>query len=122
MPEKRVLIVEDDPSVRGALADALACAGVQVTVAADGAGGLECLCLGPPPSVILLDVRARRCGGEELLRALRADRRFEHVPVVTMTTGRERSNVADAVADLHAPFDSGDLVAIVLSLFEADAA
>lgn len=119
---RRVLIIEDDADVRTALADALTDAGVQAVVAVDGLDGLERLRAGPPPSAILLDLRMPRLGGEDFLRQMRADPRYEHVPVITMTAGSEPTDDREVVAHLHKPFDLDDLLQLVLSLFEAHAA
>ncbi len=111
--------MEEDADVRDALAAAMADAGAVVVVAADGAEALVQLRAGPLPSVILLDLREPRFGGEELLRALRADARFERVPVITMAGGA--ADGRDAVPRPHRPVDVADLRAIVLSLLDAAA-
>jgi CheY-like chemotaxis protein len=54
---RRILIVEDDADLREALAEAMADAGAEVVVAADGVDALARLRSGPRPSVILLDLR-----------------------------------------------------------------
>jgi CheY-like chemotaxis protein len=87
-----------------------------VRVAADGVEALAELRSGPRPSVILLDLRLPRLGGEEFLHEMRADPRFEHLPVITMTGG---AGAADGiVARLHKPVDVDDLREIVRSLVE----
>lgn len=120
MEARRILIVEDDAEVREALAAAMAGAGAEVVVAADGKDALALLRSGPPPSAILLDVRLPRLGCEEFLREMRADPRFEHLPVITMS-GACAADDRDVVARLQGPLDVADLRQIVLSLFEAAA-
>jgi CheY-like chemotaxis protein len=119
---EHVLVVDDDTAVRAALAEALEGAGLRVDLAADGAAGLEHLRRGPPPAVIVVDLRVAQLRGEEFLRELRADPRFEHVPVITMTAGLEPPDGDGVLAYLHEPFDVGDLLGIVLSLTGASAA
>jgi CheY-like chemotaxis protein len=119
---RRVLIIEDDADVREGLAAAMEDAGAEVAVAADGLEGLARLREGPRPAVILLDLRLPRLGGEDFLREVRADPRFEHLPVITMTAGSSVASGDDIVARLQKPFDFEDLRRIVESLFEADAA
>jgi CheY-like chemotaxis protein len=114
----RILIVEDDSEVREALAEAMADSGAEVDVAADGLDALERLRSGPLPSVILLDLRLPRLGGEEFLREMRADPRLEHLPVITMTGGAGATEGSGVVARLHKPVDLNDLREIVMSLFE----
>jgi CheY-like chemotaxis protein len=115
----RILIVEDDRDVREALAGAFDGAGVRVDVAEDGLAGLAQLANGPLPAVILLDLRMPRLGGEDFLRAIRGDRRYDAVPVITMTAGTESPDRDEVVAHLKKPFDLDDLLGIVLSLCEA---
>ena len=119
---KRILLIEDDTDVRDALADALRDAGLAVDVAVDGLAGLERLRVDPVPSLILLDLRLPRLGGEEFLRAMRNDEAYEHVPVITMTAGSDPVDDEDVVAHLHKPFDLDDLLQIVLSVTGASAA
>ncbi len=118
---RRILIVEDDAGVREALADAMEDAGAEVVVAVDGLDALELLRSGPRPAVILLDLRLPRLGGQEFLRELRADPRFEHIPVITMTGGAAAAEGEDIVARLHKPIDLDDLREIVESLLDAAA-
>src|SRR6266498_2300007 len=118
MADRRILIVEDDADIRETLAEAMADVGADVVVAEDGIDALECLRSGPRPSVILLDLRLPRMGGEDFLREMRSDPRYEHVPVITMTAGTGSAQGSEIVARLHKPFDVDDLRQIVMSLFE----
>jgi two-component system response regulator MprA len=111
----RVLIIEDDPEVREALAEGLSSAGLQAELAVDGEDGLRRLADGIPPSVILLDLRLPRLGGAEFLQRLRADSRYDALPVISMTAGADRPGSAVA-AHLRKPFDLDDLLDIVRSL------
>jgi CheY-like chemotaxis protein len=121
VPERRILVIEDDARVRASLAKALGDAGLGVDHAADGRSGLAALRSGARPSVIVLDLRMPRLCGVEFLHEMRADPRFEHIPVITMSTGGE-PNDAGTLAHTHRPFDLDDLLDIVLSLAEASAA
>jgi two-component system, chemotaxis family, chemotaxis protein CheY len=120
--EKHILVIEDDAEVRTALATVLGDAGLCVDLAADGLSGLAHLRDGARPSVIVLDLRMPRLCGVEFLREMRADPRFEHIPVITMSAGLETPTTGDALAHLYKPFDVDDLLGIVLSLTEATAA
>jgi CheY-like chemotaxis protein len=119
---KHILVIEDDPDVRHAVAEALQDAGLRVDVAVDGLDGLERLRRGVPPALILLDMRMPRLGGEEFLRELRADADLGHIPVITMTASARHETGQEVLAHLHKPFDLDDLLGIVLSLVEPDAA
>jgi CheY-like chemotaxis protein len=120
---KRILVIEDDPDVRSAVADALREAGLLVDVAKDGFEGIEQLTTPSPPAVILLDLRMPRMGGEELLRRVRSDPRLEEIPVITMTGGPDLGvKGSELLAHLRKPFDLDDLLQVVLSLTDASAA
>jgi CheY-like chemotaxis protein len=121
MSSRCILIVEDDADIRESLAEAMSDGGIEVVVAADGVDALERLHRGARPAVILLDLRLPRLGGQEFLAELRADSRFEHVPVITMTAGTSRAEGDEIVARLRKPFDLHDLRQIVESLFEVAA-
>lgn len=119
MSKSRILIIEDDPDVRAALADALAAAGAEVALAADGSDGLAQLRRGALPSVILLDLRQPRLDGDRFLRELREDTRYADVPVISMTSGGRSSGRAPVSAHVEEPFDIPDLLRIVLSLCDS---
>jgi CheY-like chemotaxis protein len=118
-----ILVIEDDAGVREALSKVLGDAGLRVEVATDGLTGLERLRKGARPSVIVLDLQMPRLCGVEFLHEMRADPRFEHIPVITMSGGgADPARDEDRRADVQRPFDPEDLLGIVLSLTEPSAA
>jgi DNA-binding response OmpR family regulator len=83
---KRVLVVDDDPSL-GLLAQlVLERAGFSVRRAADGPLALEALAEDPLPDLVLLDVMLPRLDGFEVLRRIRADARTKDLPVIMVTS------------------------------------
>ncbi len=90
-----VLVVEDDPSVRGLLQTLLAAQGYRVAAADDGLAGLV-RASAAPPALILLDLMMPDLGGLRVLEELRGDRRLAQVPVVVVT------GMVDAVPGLKA--------------------
>jgi DNA-binding response OmpR family regulator len=66
----RVLVVEDDPSVRGLLQTILEDEALDVVLAADGEEGLR-LARTIRPDVVLLDVMMPGLGGPDVIRRLR---------------------------------------------------
>ncbi|MFE4968926.1 response regulator transcription factor [Streptomyces sp. NPDC056660] len=108
-----VLVVDDDPGVREALALGLGLEGFTVRPAEDGARALEEVAE-RPPSVIVLDVTMPGLSGVEVVRALRAQGRT--LPVCMLSA---RDEVDDRVAGLAAgaddyvvkPFSIGELAA-----------
>jgi two-component system response regulator RegX3 len=83
---KKILVIEDEESIRVPLVDALEDEGFSVLVAADGEAGLT-LGLREDPDLILLDLMLPGLDGFELLSALRADR--VTAPVVILSARGE---------------------------------
>jgi len=73
MSRGRLVIVEDDVSIRRGLADALTHAGYEVVEASDGASGLGAACT-PGVDLVLLDVLMPGMDGFEVLAELRRSR------------------------------------------------
>jgi two-component system alkaline phosphatase synthesis response regulator PhoP len=86
MPERRtpikILIIEDDASIRQGIADAVEFEGYETLVANRGDIGLE-LALQANCDLILLDLILPGCNGLEILRQVRRDR--PTLPVIILT-------------------------------------
>ena len=95
----RILVVDDEPSVRDALDRALRMDGYKVQLAADGREALDALA-DQPPDAIVLDVLMPEVGGLEVCRRLRAA--GDKTPVLMLTA---RDAVDDRVAGLDAGAD-----------------
>jgi DNA-binding response OmpR family regulator len=80
----RVLVVEDDPNVRGLLETLLSSEGYEVSTASDGLGGLVKLS-SARPDLMLLDLMMPDLGGVRVLEELRADPQLSAVPVIVVT-------------------------------------
>jgi two-component system response regulator MtrA len=96
--DARILLVEDDPSIREVTAIGLRAAGFEVDTAADGIAGLERWRTGQP-DLILLDVMLPRMDGLEVCREIR---RESTTPVVMLTA---RGDTIDVVVGLEAGAD-----------------
>jgi two-component system response regulator MprA len=94
-----VLLVEDDPAVRGAVERALRHAGHQPALAADGVRALE-QATAVPYDAVVLDLGLPGLDGLEVCRRLRAFGNL--VPVLMLTA---RAAVAERVAGLDAGAD-----------------
>jgi two-component system, OmpR family, response regulator MprA len=114
----RVLVAEDDRSVRDSLVRALTFEGYEVFTAADGAEALTAV-LDTQPDVIVLDVLMPNVDGLTACRVLR--QRGDRTPVLMLTA---RHEVSDRVAGLDAgaddylvkPFALDELLARLRSL------
>ena len=112
--DARILLVEDDPSIREVTAIGLRSAGFTVETADDGAAGLERFTAGAF-DLVLLDVMLPRLDGLDVCRAIR---RTSTIPIVMLTA---RADTLDVVVGLEAgaddyvkkPFEVPELVARV---------
>ena len=79
-----VLVAEDEALIALSLADLLEAEGYEVVVAPDGADALDAARrLGGALDVLVTDLNMPRLGGEDLIRAVRAER--PGLPVVVVT-------------------------------------
>jgi two-component system response regulator MprA len=95
----RLLVVDDDPSVREALALVLDLHGFDVATACDGREAIRTLALDSPDAVVL-DVLMPGLDGLEVCRRMRAT--GNRTPVLMLTA---RAEVSDRVAGLEAGAD-----------------
>ena len=119
----RLLIVEDDPTLRGGLVDAFELEGFAVSAAIDGIAATQ-LALSESFDVVLLDVMLPGKGGLEVLRDLRAA--GQKLPVLLLTArGDENDRVfgLELGADDYVtkPFSLRELVARVRALLRREA-
>lgn len=109
---RRVLVIEDEPGIRGFAARALGAAGFAVDQAAGGREGLR-LALGGQPDCVLLDLRLPDLDGEEVLRRLREQRPGQAVVIWSAGADRDaerRCLSLGARACLPKPVPVADLV------------
>jgi two-component system, cell cycle response regulator DivK len=76
-----LLLIEDDPALRAALALTLESAGYGVTAAEDGERGLE-LATAILPDVILMDIMLPQMNGWEARESLAANPSTAEIPVI----------------------------------------
>ena len=79
-----VLVVEDDPSVRGLLQTLLSAEGYDVVTASDGLAGLVKVS-SAPPALVLLDLMMPDLGGVRVLEEMRDDPELVDIPVIVVT-------------------------------------
>jgi len=122
MAEHRILLVEDDDDVAGAMVAVLEGEGYSVVRARDGEDALRALREGLAPCLIVLDILMPRMDGIEFRRVQRSDPSMSHIPVVVV------SGVANMLDDIRAmgvarcfrkPVDFDELLGVVTELCPA---
>lgn len=110
MTPSKILIIEDEPGIAENLAALLGAKGHSVSMALDGAKGIE-LARKTKFNLVLLDVMLPRMSGFDVAKLLRADAKTKAMKII-MVTGLDRMNDVEeafrAGADdyLIKPFDS----------------
>jgi len=120
----RILVVDDDRSLRDALRRALTLAGYDLVLAEGGQDGLTKIA-GEVPDAVVLDIGMPDIDGLEVCRRLRSA--GNRVPILILTA---RDAVADRIDGLDAgaddymvkPFDVGELKARVRALLRRSGA
>ena len=108
-----VLVVDDDPHIRGFLETLLASEGYSAQTARNGIEALDRV-RAQRPALILLDLQMPLMTGQELLAQLRS--MDGHVPVVFMSAGLRAQTEAErhrAEGHLAKPFEVDELLALV---------
>jgi len=90
-----LMIVEDDRFLIKAYQIKFNNAGFNIITAADGASGLE-LARKELPALIILDMMLPKMNGFEFLKAIKADEKTKHIPVIVLSnlgqqTDREKA-------------------------------
>ncbi len=119
---ERILLVEDDWSIRAALTGILEEEGYVVTTASNGRQALERLRSSSTPDLIVLDLRMPIMDGWEFRAAQKSDPELARIPVVAVSAdGSAQAAAIDAQAYLRKPLSTETFLnAIGRVLGEAD--
>lgn len=117
---RRILVVDDDPTVGAVLEAILTHEGYQVARARDGRGALAAVA-DRPPDLILLDLNMPQMGGYEVCQRIKKDPATSLLPIVILTGESEfdaRMQAWEAGADdfLTKPFQHVEVLARCRSL------
>jgi len=120
MAAKKLLLVEDDPQIRGLVNLLLRREDIQITEAADGGETMQYLA-NETYDVILLDIMMPVMDGYEVLRRIRTETINAHTPVVILTSRAQDADILKGYAlgatlYITKPFEPEDLVAQVHQL------
>jgi CheY-like chemotaxis protein len=81
----RVLLVDDDDDTRELFAQVLTHTGAEVREAADARAAIRLALEGPPPSVVVSDLRMPGTDGISLLQELRALHHLARIPAIAVS-------------------------------------
>jgi CheY-like chemotaxis protein len=122
MPEKKILIVDDDEDVIYCVASLLEYKGYQVLAVRDGDLAIHEVCENKP-DLIILDVMMPHMSGYDVCRTLKAGNSTRAIPVIILTakhSGNEVQDAAAAGADYYMskPFNNNTLIAKIEELLQ----
>jgi len=117
---RTVMVVDDSPTVRALLRNALERAGYDVLEAEDGEDAIEMLD-GRTLGLVVCDLAMPRVDGLSFLRYLRMHPRYRFTPLVVLSTEtrpqvRDTARASGAQAFINKPCTPGQLVSAVQRL------
>ena len=121
----KILVIDDDPSVRSLVADSLEIEGYEVFTAEDGFSGLRAI-EAHKPDCVLLDVMMPGLDGHQVLQRIRSAEDRPALPVVMLTAYSDDATAWQAWTEgvdyfLAKPFDADELLRYLDYLFEGTA-
>jgi CheY-like chemotaxis protein len=116
----RILIVDDESSIRFLLRMAFEVAGHQVEEAPNGLVAIQSVESGRVPDLVATDFMMPLMNGGELIARLHANPATARLPVILVSSspGSERRTAADAF--FRKPFDPGELAECAARLLAGD--
>jgi len=117
MSEQIILYIEDNEYNRKIVRQLVSHTPYRLVEAIDAESGLA-LAQEQPPSLILMDVQLPKMSGLDATRALKADARTAHIPVIVITSfalsgDREKAAAAGADSYLAKPYSPRELMAMI---------
>ncbi len=123
--KKRILLVEDEPTLRQSVKNHLVRRGFDVDATSDSESGIRAV-KGHLPDLVFVDLQLPRESGYEVCEILRNELRLKELPIVLMgetNSPEARAFAEEAGADryLNKPFTLRQLDALVDALLRAEA-
>jgi two-component system chemotaxis response regulator CheY len=94
----RVLVIDDSRTVRAIIGKILREVGLEVVEAANGREGLEQMSQPPGVELVLVDWNMPVMNGLEFIQAVRAERAYDSVRIMMVTTETEQEQVMRALS------------------------
>jgi len=120
--KNRILVVEDDPDARMALAILFEIEGYKVMTAADGEEAYY-RAVADSPDLIVTDINMPRVNGLDLIRLVRANERTAGIPIVAMSAVEKqylnRAIELGAIAVAQKPLEFDQFVPLIARLVSA---
>lgn len=114
---RRVLAVDDEPTVLALLRDILGSSGYTVTAVPSGAEALRRLEM-DTFDLVITDLRMPEMSGKELITQLRANPAYKKTPILVLATGAEEAELDALNVDMRVgkPFAPKTLLSAVMAL------
>lgn len=116
----KLLTIDDSRTIRRVISGVGGMMGYEVLEAENGTEGLEVLEQhGEEVALVLLDWNMPGMNGLEVLKAIKADARIQHIPVMMVTTEGEKSYIVRAIQAgashyMTKPFSQEDMAARIM--------
>ncbi|MBD1860858.1 MULTISPECIES: chemotaxis protein CheW [Trichocoleus] len=122
--QPQILVVDDSYTIRQLLALALTRARYRVAQAKDGQDAIEQLQQGLQCDCIIADIEMPRMDGFELLRSLKFNSQFAHIPVAMLTSrsGAKHRKLAQELGAAHyftKPYNEAQVLEVLAQLLAA---
>ena len=113
-PKKRILLIEDDPSMVKIMQSLIKKLGFVFDVAIDGMEGLQ-KARDLNPDLIILDIMLPKLDGYKISRFLKFDEQYQHIPIIMLTAKSDKKDektgkATGANAYITKPFDRQNLI------------
>lgn len=108
----KILIIEDDVSIRDSLEDVLKNEGYRVVSAANGEEGLVCA-RETKPDLILLDLMMPVMDGFDFLKAKAADPELAKIALIVVSAGSNFDRIPEGIARIRKPPELDELMEMV---------
>jgi len=119
---RKILIIEDNKDLAGAIEGLLKLKGFETFLARDGVSGIE-QARKHKPDLVLLDIMLPKLNGFEVCRMLKTDSALRHIPVLVMSTlsasdDIDRAMECGAKDFINKPYDLEEVIKKILALLK----